>query len=66
MEEEAEQYFEKIDALGGVIAAIEQGFFQREIAEAAYHRYLSRGDSHGCAFDDWLEAELELRQNPKN
>jgi methylmalonyl-CoA mutase N-terminal domain/subunit len=36
MEQEAEQYFEKIDALGGVIPAIEAGFFQREIAEAAY------------------------------
>jgi len=36
MEEEAEAYFEKIDALGGVIPAIEAGFFQREIADAAY------------------------------
>lgn len=36
MEQKAEQYFEKIDALGGVIPAIEAGFFQREIAEAAY------------------------------
>ena len=36
MEHEAERYFEKIDALGGVIPAIESGFFQREIAEAAY------------------------------
>jgi methylmalonyl-CoA mutase N-terminal domain/subunit len=36
MEAEAEQYFEKIEMLGGVIPAIEQGFFQREIAEAAY------------------------------
>jgi methylmalonyl-CoA mutase, N-terminal domain len=36
MEEEAERYFEKIDTLGGVIPAIEAGFFQREIAEAAY------------------------------
>jgi methylmalonyl-CoA mutase N-terminal domain/subunit len=36
MEQEAEQYFEKIEMLGGVIPAIEQGFFQREIAEAAY------------------------------
>ncbi len=40
MEEEAEQYFEKIDALGGVIPAIEAGFFQREIAEAAYRYQL--------------------------
>jgi methylmalonyl-CoA mutase N-terminal domain/subunit len=30
------EYFRKIDALGGVIPAIEQGFFQREIAESAY------------------------------
>ena len=36
MEEEAERYFEKIDTFGGVIPAIEAGFFQREIAEAAY------------------------------
>ncbi len=35
MEREAEEYFEKIDALGGVIPAIKQGFFQREIAVAA-------------------------------
>ena len=36
MEEEAERYFEKIETFGGVIPAIEAGFFQREIAEAAY------------------------------
>lgn len=36
MEKEAELYFDKIDALGGVIPAIEAGFFQREIADAAY------------------------------
>jgi methylmalonyl-CoA mutase N-terminal domain/subunit len=44
MEEQAEKYFEKIDALGGVVAAIEVGFFQREIAEAAY-RYQQELDS---------------------
>jgi hypothetical protein len=32
-----------------------------EIAEAAYQRYLSRGRVHGRDFDDWLEAERELR-----
>jgi len=36
MEEECYKYFDKIDALGGVISAIEKGFFQREIANAAY------------------------------
>ncbi|MCJ7801616.1 MAG: methylmalonyl-CoA mutase family protein, partial [Candidatus Marinimicrobia bacterium] len=35
LEEEAESYFEQIDELGGVIPAIELGFFQREIAKAA-------------------------------
>jgi len=44
MEKGAESYFEKIDALGGVIQAIESGFFQREIAEAAY-RYQRELDS---------------------
>jgi methylmalonyl-CoA mutase N-terminal domain/subunit len=36
MEEEAYQYFRKIEALGGMLAAIERGFPQREIAESAY------------------------------
>lgn len=36
MEEEAMEYIEKIDAMGGVLRAIENGFFQREIADAAY------------------------------
>jgi methylmalonyl-CoA mutase, N-terminal domain len=40
MEDEAEAYFKKIDSLGGVIPAIEAGFFQKEIADAAYHYQL--------------------------
>jgi methylmalonyl-CoA mutase N-terminal domain/subunit len=40
IEEETETYFGKIEALGGVIPAIEQGFFQREIAQAAYRYQL--------------------------
>jgi len=36
MEAEAEEYFERIEKLGGVIPAIEKGFFQQEIARAAY------------------------------
>jgi methylmalonyl-CoA mutase N-terminal domain/subunit len=36
LEEEAENYFRRIEALGGVVAGIEQGFFQKEIARAAY------------------------------
>jgi methylmalonyl-CoA mutase N-terminal domain/subunit len=41
LEREAEEYFARIEALGGVIPAIEAGFFQREIADAAY-RYQQR------------------------
>jgi methylmalonyl-CoA mutase N-terminal domain/subunit len=37
MEEAANDYFRRIDEIGGVLAGIEQGFFQREIAEAAFH-----------------------------
>ena len=36
MEEEAEQYFQKIEELGGVIPAIKANFFQKEIANASY------------------------------
>ena len=36
MEEEAEAYFERIESFGGVIPAIEGGFFQKEIADAAF------------------------------
>ncbi len=36
MEKNVYEYFRKIDTLGGVIPAIEKGFFSKEIATAAY------------------------------
>jgi len=36
MEERAMSYIDKIDSMGGVIAGIEKGFFQHEIADSAY------------------------------
>jgi methylmalonyl-CoA mutase N-terminal domain/subunit len=36
MEKQAEEYFRRIDEYGGVIEAIEAGFFQHEIADASY------------------------------
>ncbi len=36
IEAQAEAYFRQIDSLGGVVAGIEKGFFQREIGAAAY------------------------------
>jgi len=36
MEEKAMDYIDKIDDMGGVVPAIEKGFFQKEIADSAY------------------------------
>jgi methylmalonyl-CoA mutase N-terminal domain/subunit len=46
MEAEATEYIRKIDEMGGMLKAIETGYPQREIAEAAfaYQRQLERGD----------------------
>ncbi|MBU0492947.1 MAG: methylmalonyl-CoA mutase family protein [Chloroflexi bacterium] len=35
MEADAREYFRRIDVLGGVIPALQKGFFQREIADSA-------------------------------
>jgi methylmalonyl-CoA mutase N-terminal domain/subunit len=40
LERQAYEYFEQIDRIGGVVAAIKENFFQREIAEASF-RYQS-------------------------
>ena len=32
-----------------------------DIRQRAYERYLERGGKHGQHFDDWLEAERELK-----
>jgi methylmalonyl-CoA mutase N-terminal domain/subunit len=62
MEEGANRYFQKIDTLGGVIPAIEQGFFQREIADAAY-RYQRELDSHQKIIvgqNEFIEADEQI------
>ncbi len=46
MEQEALDYFRKIDAMGGMVAAIEKGFPQREIQDSAYQyqKAVERGE----------------------
>ena len=46
IENEAEEYLGKIDALGGMVRAIECGFVQKEIQDAAYkyEREIENGD----------------------
>ena len=34
---------------------------EEDIRVRAYHRYLERGGGNGMDFEDWLEAERELR-----
>ena len=38
MERRANEYFVRIDEIGGVLPAIEKGFFQREIADASFRQ----------------------------
>jgi len=62
MEDEAEKYFEKIDSLGGVIPAIEAGFFQKEIADAAYRyqRELDNKEKIVVGVNDFVEEEEKI------
>ena len=46
MEEEALRYIDRIEKMGGVIPAIEKGYFQREIANSAY-RYQREIENKG-------------------
>jgi methylmalonyl-CoA mutase N-terminal domain/subunit len=71
MEEEAEAYFERIDSYGGVIPAIEAGFMQKEIADAAFRhqteleqkRRVMVGVNGFTAGDE--EGELEILRIPR-
>ncbi len=59
LEAEANAYFDQIDALGGVINAIEAGFFQREIADAAY-RYqleLDKKEKYIVGVNEFIEED---------
>ena len=59
LEEAAESYFKRIEELGGVIAAIHAGFFQREIADAAYtyQREIEKGERIIVGVNDFITDE---------
>ncbi|MCB0245733.1 MAG: methylmalonyl-CoA mutase family protein [Anaerolineae bacterium] len=59
MEAEANAYFDQIGRLGGVVPAIERGFFQREIADAAYvyQREIDEGDRTIVGVNDYVAGE---------
>jgi len=63
LEKEAFAYIDRIDELGGIIRAIELGYPQKEIAEAAYHyqQQLDRGDKIVVGVNKYqLESEPPL------
>ena len=62
MEEQAEAYFRRIEELGGVMAAIDKGFFQREIADAAYRyqREIEKGERVVVGVNFFQNPEEEL------
>jgi methylmalonyl-CoA mutase N-terminal domain/subunit len=59
IEAEALEYFRKIDAMGGMVAAVERGFPQREIQEAAYQfqRAVDRKDKIIVGVNDYVMDE---------
>lgn len=59
----AREYIDKIDALGGALPAIKNGFMQREIQEAAYNaqRAIENGAEIVVGVNDFqVEEEIEL------
>ena len=59
MEAEAQAYFRRIEGLGGVIPALEAGFMQREIAEAAFRfqQEVDRGQRTIVGVNDFVADE---------
>ncbi len=62
MENEANKIFDQIDAIGGVIPAIEAGYFQKEIADAAY-RYqqeVERKEKYIVGVNEFVEENEKI------
>jgi methylmalonyl-CoA mutase, N-terminal domain len=62
IEEETWEYFRKIDALGGMVEAIELGYPQKEIQESAYQyqRAVERGEKVIVGVNDYVMEGNEL------
>ena len=62
LEKEAEEYFEKVEKMGGVIPALEEGFFQREIARAAfeYEKKINENSRIVVGVNDFVKDDEEI------
>jgi methylmalonyl-CoA mutase N-terminal domain/subunit len=71
LENKATEYIEKIDKLGGAVAAIEQGFQQREIQESSYQyqKNIEEGKSTVVGVNKFISPSPKipdlLRVNPE-
>ncbi len=59
MEEESEKYFKEIETLGGVVSAIEKGYYAKEIAESSfsYQRDIESGKRTVVGLNEFVEPE---------
>jgi methylmalonyl-CoA mutase N-terminal domain/subunit len=59
LEEEAREYFRKLDAMGGMVKAIERGYPQREILEASqrYQKEVERRERAIVGVNEYVEQE---------
>ena len=62
MEKEANNIFEQIDAFGGVIPAIEAGYFQKEISDAAYRyqKEVERKEKFIVGINEFIEKDEKI------
>lgn len=64
LEKKAIQYIEKIDAMGGAVSAVEQGFIQNEIASSAYEyqRQIQNEEKIVVGQNKYLSEENPLKE----
>ena len=64
MEEAANKYFDQIERIGGVVAGIEKGWFQKEIAEASYRyvKEIERKDRIIVGVNDYVIDERDTTE----
>ncbi len=62
MEKMANEIFEQIDSIGGVIPAIEAGYFQKEIADAAYRyqKEVERKEKFIVGINEFVEQDEKM------
>ena len=62
LEKEAKEYFEKVEKMGGVIPALEEGFFQREIARASfdYEKKVNENSRIVVGVNDFIKEDEEI------